>query len=215
MKILVLEDNERLAKVIKSALEQQGWRVDLFGDGDEALDALNNGYHFFILDINVPSIDGISVLETLRIYHKGTPAIIISSNHELEKIQLSYELGCDDYLKKPFFIYELVQKIKKLSQSDEGITALWKGYTYDCPNHRLIDPLGAEIKLAKKEMEFLELFAKDPRRVVSFGELEEYIWEGEETCMLNIRALVKRLRKKLPEGAIKTVNKIGYSLGEI
>lgn len=215
MKILLLEDNERLAKLIKGTLEQEGYRTDIFTDGEEALDALNNGYHCFILDINVPSIDGISVLETLRLYHKETPAIIISSNHELEKIRLSYELGCDDYLKKPFYMYELVQKVKKLSHVPSKMVTLWKGYNYDYANHRLFDPNGEEIKLAKKEVMFLELFAKDPGRVVSFSEMEEYIWEGEETCMDNIRALLKRLRKKLPEGAIETIVKIGYRLGEV
>ena len=215
MKILVLEDNERLCKVIKSALEQEGWKADIFMDGDEALDALNNGYHCFVLDINVPSVDGISVLETLRLYHKDTPAIIISSNHELEKIRLSYELGCDDYLKKPFFIYELVHKIKKLTQTPCEIVPLWPGFTFDYVNHRLFDPNGEEIKLAKKEVLFLELFAKNPKRVVSFEEVEEFVWEGEVSCMMNIRALLKRLRKKLPEGAIKNIAKIGYRLGEL
>jgi DNA-binding response OmpR family regulator len=94
MKILVLEDNERLANVIKSVLIKEGYQVDLFMDGEKALDALNHGYHCFILDINVPSIDGLSILETIRIYHKEIPAIIISSNHDLEKIQASYEIGC-------------------------------------------------------------------------------------------------------------------------
>ena len=172
MKILLLEDNERLAKLIKGTLEQEGYRTDIFTDGEEALDALNNGYHCFILDINVPSIDGISVLETLRLYHKETPAIIISSNHELEKIRLSYELGCDDYLKKPFYMYELVQKVKKLSHVPSKMVTLWKGYNYDYANHRLFDPNGEEIKLAKKEVMFLELFAKDPGRVaVSYTHL--------------------------------------------
>ncbi|MBE0496877.1 MAG: response regulator transcription factor, partial [Campylobacterales bacterium] len=190
MKILLLEDNERLAKLIKNTLEQEGYKTDIFMDGEEALEALNNGYQCFILDINVPSIDGISVLETLRLYHKETPAIIISSNHELEKIRASYELGCDDYLKKPFYVYELVHKIKKLCHVPAKMVTLWKGYDYDYANHRLFDPCGQEIKLAKKEVMFLELFAKDPGRVIGFSELEEYVWEGEETCMDNIRALL-------------------------
>lgn len=93
MKILLLEDNERLCKVIKSALEKENYSVDVFMDGEEALEVLNHGYHCYILDINVPSLDGISILETIRIYHKDIPVIIISSNHELDKIQASYEIG--------------------------------------------------------------------------------------------------------------------------
>lgn len=215
MKILVLEDNERLAQVIKGVLDKEGYTVDLFFDGEQALDALNRGYHGFILDINVPSIDGISILETIRLYHKEIPVIIISSNHELEKIQASYEIGCDDYLKKPFFIYELVQKVKKLCQKPSQEIALWSGYRYDYINHRLFEPSGEEIKLAKKEILFLDLFIKDRHRVVSFNELEEYVWEGEDTSTMNMRALIKRLRKKLPEGAILMIKEVGYRLGEL
>lgn len=215
MKILVLEDNERLANVIKSVLIKEGYTVDLFMDGEKALDALNRGYHCFILDINVPSIDGLSILETVRLYHKEIPAIIMSSNHELEKIQASYEIGCDDYLKKPFFIYELVQKVKKLCHKPSSTINLWTHYSYDYANHRLFDPNNEEIKLAKKEGMFLDLFIKDRHRVVTFNELEEYVWEGEETSVLNMRALIKRLRKKLPEGAIEMIKEVGYRLGEL
>ena len=215
MKILVLEDNERLANVIKSVLIKEGYQVDLFLDGEKALDALNHGYHCFILDINVPSIDGLSILETIRIYHKDIPAIIISSNHELEKIQKSYEIGCDDYLKKPFFIYELVQKVKKMCHRPSQTITLWTGFSYDYVNHRLFDPQNEEIKLAKKEGMFLDLFIKDRHRVITFNELEEYVWEGEETSILNMRALIKRLRKKLPDGAIEMIKEVGYRLGEL
>lgn len=215
MKILVLEDNERLANVIKDVLEKESYTVDLFFDGELALDALNRGYHCFILDINVPSIDGLSILETIRLYHKNIPVIIISSNHELEKIQASYEIGCDDYLKKPFFIYELVQKVKKLCQMPSQMVSLWSGYNYDCVNRRLFGPNEDEIKLAKKEILFLNLFIKDRHKVVSFNELEEYVWEGEDTSAMNMRALIKRLRKKLPEGAILMIKEVGYRLGEL
>jgi DNA-binding response OmpR family regulator len=103
MKILVLEDNEALQNVIKKGLEKEGFKIDTFSDGDDALDAINNGYNCFILDINVPSLDGISVLQHIRDYYEDVPVLIISSNHELEKIKVSYEKGCNDYIKKPFF----------------------------------------------------------------------------------------------------------------
>ncbi len=215
VKILVLEDNERLAHVIKSVLDKEGYTVDLFFDGEQALEVLHRGYHCFILDINVPSLDGISILETVRLYHKSIPVIIMSSNHELEKIQTSYEIGCDDYLKKPFFIYELVHKIKKLCHRPSSGIIFWTGYRYDISNHRLFGPKNEEIKLAKKEILFLDLFIKDRHKIVTFSELEEYVWEGEETTAMNMRALIKRLRKKLPDGAIQIIKEVGYRLGEL
>ena len=118
-------------------------------------------------------------------------------------------------MKKPFFIYELVQKIKKLCHKPSSTISLWTGYTYDYINHRLFDANQEEIKLAKKEGMFLDLFIKDRHRVVTFNELEEYVWEGEETSILNMRALIKRLRRKLPEGAIEMIKEVGYRLGEV
>ena len=144
-------------------------------------------------------------------YHSDIPVIIISSNHELDKIQISYEVGCDDYLKKPFFMYELVQKVKKLCNVGDKILDLGLGFIYNYKSNFLSSPEG-NIKLAKKEILFLELLAQDVNRLVSFEEIEEYVWEGEVTTLINIRALVKRFRKKLPENTILIVKGIGYSL---
>ncbi|MDR2635584.1 MAG: response regulator transcription factor [Campylobacteraceae bacterium] len=213
MKILVLEDNERLANLIKITLEQEGFKADVFYDGEKALDAINNGYHCYVLDINVPSLDGISILDTIRLYHKNVPVIIISSNHELENIQKAYEIGADDYLKKPFFNYELVQKIKKFCRPQTlAVIKLAGGYLFNYETSRLHDENGKEVQLAKKEILFFELFIKNRQRIVTFEEMEEYIWEGEDTSILNIRALIKRLRKKLPENAIKIIKGVGYTL---
>ncbi len=131
MKILVLEDNTRLCNLIKNSLTKESYKVDTFCDGEEALGAISDGYECYILDINVPSLDGISILETIRMYHKDIPVIIISSNYEYEKIKLSYEIGCNDYLKKPFFMYELIHKVKKLCYCEIKILDLGDGVYFD------------------------------------------------------------------------------------
>jgi DNA-binding response OmpR family regulator len=213
MKVLVLEDNERLLNLIKNALEKEGYKVDCFIDGDEALDVIDNGYACFILDINVPSVDGISVLEYLRLNHKDIPAIIMSSNHNLEKIQQSYETGCDDYIKKPFFIFELVQKVKRMCGIQKKSLQFNENCKYDFVNHVLYKD-NDEVELTKKEILFLELFAKNLHHVATYDEIEEYVWEGEETNLTNIRAMIKRLRKKLPEEGIVIVKGLGYSLNK-
>ena len=213
MKILVLEDNKRLSNVIKSALEQESYSVDCFYDGDEAFESLGNGYACFILDINVPNLDGISILEYIKINHASIPVIIISSNHDLEKIQKSYEIGCDDYLKKPFYIFELVQKVKKLCILPRMFLKFSDTCRYDFINHRLFES-DKEFDLTKKEILFLELFSKNLHHVASYEELEEYVWEGEETTLVNIRSMIKRLRKKLPIDSIVIVKGMGYSLSK-
>lgn len=212
MKILVLEDNEALSRVIKTGLTKEGYKVDCFFDGDEALSSINSGYNCFILDINVPSIDGITVLKTIRDYYPDVPALIISSNHELEKIKTSYEKGCNDYIKKPFFIYELVQKVKNLCKIQDKSIKFSDTSRYSFIENILYEN-NEKIVLAKKEILFLELFSQNINRIVSYDELEEYVWEGEITNLDNIRALVKRLRKKLPENSIKIVTGLGYTLG--
>lgn len=212
MKILVLEDNERLANLVVEALEQKKYHVVLFRDGKKALEAIDDGFDCFILDINVPGLDGISLLKEIRSMDTATPAIIISANIELETIQDAYHKGCDEYLKKPFYMYELELKIEKLCKPKVVILKLAQGYSYDMEHEILLDANQEEIKLAKKEILLLNLFAKNLGKTITFERIEQYVWEGELTTTENIRALVKRLRKKLPEETIENQGGIGYRL---
>ncbi|MGB5867495.1 MAG: response regulator transcription factor [Arcobacteraceae bacterium] len=214
MKVLVLEDDEVLSKVIKKGLEKEHYSVDCFFDGELALDAISNGYSCFILDINVPSLDGITVLKNIRDYMGlNVPIIIISSNHELDKIKTSYEKGCNDYIKKPFFIYEIVQKVKNLCSIEYKFIEFNDSCKYNFIEHTLYVN-EEKIILARKEILFLELFMSNLNRIVTYNEIENYVWEGEESNLNNIRALIKRIRKKLPEDAIQIVTGYGYTLNK-
>jgi len=212
MKILVLEDNTRLANLIVEALEQKNYHVSLFSDGKKALEAIDNGYDCFILDINVPGMDGISLLKEIRSMDANTPAIIISANIELDTIQDAYHKGCDEYLKKPFYMYELELKIEKLCKPKVCHLKLPQGFSYCIENETLLDGEGEEVKLAKKEILLLNLFAKNLGKNITFERIEQYVWEGELTTTENIRALIKRLRKKLPEETIENQGGVGYKL---
>lgn len=212
MKILVLEDNQRLLALIVEALEQKSYRVDAFSDGKCALEAIDNGYDCFVLDINVPGIDGLSLLKELRMMDNTTPAIIISANVELESIQDAYIKGCDEYLKKPFYMYELETKIDRLCKADSPKLKLMDNFAYDICTETLIGADGLAIKLAKKEILLLDLFAKNRDQIISFEQIEQYVWQGELTSNENIRALIKRLRKKLPPETILSQGGIGYKI---
>lgn len=211
MKILVLEDNPRLSRLIKEALEQKQYQVSFFTDGKEAIKAIDEGYDCFILDINVPGIDGLSLLKEIRSMNEETPAIIISANVELETIQDAYSKGCDEYLKKPFYMYELETKLEKLCKQNL-VLSLFDGYSYDVSAQKLLDPKGDEIRLAKKEILLLNLFAKNKNKIINFPQIEQYVWEGDLTSNENIRALIKRLRRKLPKDSIESQGGLGYFL---
>lgn len=212
MKILLLEDNKRLSNLIIEALEQKAYKVDWFDDGKKALEAIYNGYDCFILDINVPRMDGLSLLKELRIMDDKTPAIIISANVELETIKDAYVKGCDEYLKKPFYIYELELKLDKLCKRTQNKLNLPSNFVYDLQKERLFDENNEEIKLAKKEILLFNLFSKNLGKIVTFEQIEQYVWEGDLTSSENIRALIKRLRKKLPLDTIISQGGMWYKL---
>ena len=212
MKILLLEDNKRLSNLIIEALEEKNYKVDWFEDGKLALQSIHNGYDCFILDINVPGIDGLSLLKELRVMDETTPAIIISANVELETIKDAYVKGCDEYIKKPFYIYELETRIDKLCKKVSKDINLPNGYTYNLDLEKLLDDKKEEVKLAKKEILVFNLFAKNLEKIITFEQIEQYVWEGDLTTNDNIRALIKRLRKTLPEDTILSQVGMGYIL---
>ena len=215
MKILLLEDNKRLSSLIIEALEEKAYKVDWFEDGKLALEAIYNGYDCFVLDINVPGIDGISLLKELRVMDDKTPAIVISANVELETIKDAYATGCDEYIKKPFYIYELETRIDKLCKKQSKNIHLPNNYIYDLQKEKLFDNKNDEVKLAKKEILLFNLFAKNMEKIITFEQIEQYVWEGDLTTNENIRALIKRLRKKLPEDTIISQGGMGYILNII
>ena len=113
MKILLLEDNKKLNETITKRLGMKGYSVLSIIDGAEAFEKITDGFSCFILDINVPNIDGIKILKKIREYYQTLPVIIISASVELDVIKQAYDFGCNDFLKKPFFIDELEIKIEK------------------------------------------------------------------------------------------------------
>jgi len=209
LKILLLEDNKRLNSTIKRRLKLEGYEVDSFIDGNEALEAVGKGYNCFILDINVPNVNGVEILKNIREYFKNVPIIIISSTVELEIIKDAYSLGCDDYLKKPFYIDELIIKIKKLCNIEEHIIQIDQNSVFNTKENTLyIDD--KIVELSKKEELLLELFINYEGKLVTYERIQSFVWEGDLTTVDSIRALVKRLRKKMPEGCIKTEINKGY-----
>ncbi|MGB5867435.1 MAG: response regulator transcription factor [Arcobacteraceae bacterium] len=208
MKVLLLEDNERLNNSILKRLELKGYKVDAFIDGNDALESIYEGYDCFILDINVPSIDGIHILQEIRETYKNIPILIISSNIDLDTIKNAYGYGCNDYLKKPFYIDELEVKIEKLCQLENAIITLSDGFSYDIEKRELYN--NEQIKLTKKETLLLHQLITNKNKVISYDNILNYVWEGDVATTDSIRTLVMRLRKKIPKDSLETIVDFGY-----
>ncbi|MGB5919145.1 response regulator transcription factor [Arcobacter sp.] len=209
MKILLLEDNTKLSQTISKRLALKGYKVDSFSDGQKAYDSISNGYNCFLLDINVPNIDGIKILKRIREYYAEVPIIIISSTVELDIIKEAYDYGCNDYLKKPFFIDELEIKIEKLCKITNTIIMFDEEYYFDFKSSLLkIDD--QEVRLTKKERLLLNLFLTKKNEVITYAAIENYVWEGNFVSLESIRSLIRRLRKILIKDYIHTVVDTGY-----
>ncbi len=209
MKILLLEDNKRLNETIKKRLEAKGYEVDSFLDGREAYEAIDNGYICFVLDINVPRLNGIDLLKKIRDFYTETPVIIISSTVELEMIKDAYSIGCNDYLKKPFYIDELEIKIDKLCNLSKEIIELGENCIFDFKKS-LLKVGEKEEHLSKKEKLLLNLLINEKGSVVTFDKIQAMVWEGNFATLDSIRSLVRRLRKKIPFECIETIVNVGY-----
>ena len=209
MKILLLEDNKKLNETITKRLKLKNYNVISFTDGSDAYENITEGFSCFILDINVPNIDGINILKKIREYYEIVPVIIISGSVELDVIKQSYDFGCNDYLKKPFFIDELEIKIEKLCNiKDDKIYFDTNSY-FDFKSATLVID-NQETRLTKKEKLLMNLFLSKKNQVITYSTIENYVWEGSFVSLESIRSLIRRVRKILDKEYIQTVVDTGY-----
>ena len=216
MKVLLLEDDPALNDLLNDHLTDQGFDVTLCTNGQEALEYLiDEVYSFALLDINTPIMSGIDVLKTIRTDYKNqTPVIILTAFQDMKHLKESFDSGVDDYIKKPFDLVELDQRIKKLCKqfnlsndseikiSDDiiFIPELCQLHTNNIIKH-----------LAQKERDILSYFCKHKSRVISSDELLQNIWAYEEMPTdATIRVYIKNLREVLGKDKIQTIRGIGY-----
>lgn len=209
MKILLLEDNQTLNETIKLKFEQSGHDIYAYTDGQEAYDSITDGFSCFILDINVPNVDGIKILKKIREYYSEVPVIIISATVELDIIKQSYDFGCNDYLKKPFFIDELEIKVDKLCKISKKDLCFDKNNLFNFNENMLIIDK-KKIELTQKENLLMNLFLINKNKIVTYENIQNYVWEGEYASLDAIRTLIKRLRKKLSKPYISSSSNKGY-----
>ncbi|AQQ53653.1 response regulator transcription factor [Planococcus lenghuensis] len=225
--ILVVDDEERIRRLLKIYLEREGYTVEEAGDGAEALEmALAKDYHCILLDLMMPEKDGIEVTEELR-EKKTTPIIMLTAKGEEANRVQGFETGADDYIVKPFSPREVVLRVKALLRRSAGSvpvagTAVSKELvvfphlTIDHDAHRVTAD-GKEVNLTPKEYELLYFLAKSPDKVFDREHLLKEVWHYDFFGDLRtVDTHVKRLREKLnrvSESAAKmivTVWGVGY-----
>lgn len=216
MKVLLLEDDIALSDLLNEHLEDKGYEITLCTNGQEALEALiDKKFDIALLDINTPVITGIEVLKRVRIeYKNNTPIIILTAYQDTKHLKESFENGVDDYIKKPFDLEELDQRILKLCrqfliEQDEKIKI---------DENLFFEPLSSQIfrdnevlNLAQKERDILKYFCTHKNRVISSEELLQNIWAYDEMPTdATIRVYIKNLREIIGKEKITTIRAVGY-----
>ncbi len=210
MKIFLLEDDYLLNKAITQYLVSKGFTVEAYYNGTEAIKAITDDFDLMILDIDIPHLNGITVMEEVRKFYPSKPIIMISATIDIGTISKAYEKGCNDYMKKPFDIRELELKIRTFKKETISSIQISEGIEYTLNDQRLLYH-SREVALTPKEKKLFHLLVENKGRTVSLELLERAVW-GLNGDAVHLRQLVARLRKKLPEDIIESRTGSGYCI---
>jgi len=218
MRILVVEDERKIASFVQQGLKEFGFAADVIHRGDEALEViLDNRFDAVVLDIMLPGRDGLSVLRILRERSNAVPVLILTARGEIyEKIE-GLDLGADDYLAKPFSIEELAARLRALirRQTGENLGCYRIGdLTLDVAT-RIASRGNRRINLTGREFSLLECMMRAPGRVFTRTQLCQHVWEYQFDVGTNlVDVYIQRLRRKVDDGEptklIQTVRGAGY-----
>ena len=219
MRILVVEDEKRIADFLCRGLEGAGYAVDAAGTGAAALDQIHStDYDLIVLDLMLPDMDGLKVLERVRSRHSGPPVLILSARSHLDDRVKGLEQGADDYLVKPFAFVELLARVRALLRRGQPTPERLQvaDLTLDCIR-RKVTRAGEPIDLAPKEFGILEYMMRNPSRPLSRTMIVEHVWDMDYDGLTNIvDVYIRHLRSKIddrfPLKLIQTVRGIGYMI---
>ena len=220
MRILVVEDEKKVASFIKRGLEEEGYAVDAVFRGNDGYDLASQGiYDLIVLDISLPGMDGISVLKGLRERSVATPVLLLTVRATIEDKVLGLDSGADDYLTKPFAFEELLARVRALLRrrpGSEPAILKFAGITLD-PARRAVFLNDKKVDLTTKEYALLEYFMRNPGRVLTRTMITEHVWNYDFDTETNvIDVYVNYLRKKIDRNPdkrlIHTVRGVGYVL---
>lgn len=220
MRILLVEDESKIAGFVQRGLKEHDFAVDVASDGEKALFmAQTNDYDLIVLDLLIPKVNGLDVLKTIRADHNAIPVLILTARNQLEDRVKGLNAGADDYLAKPFGFEELLARVRALlrRRGDMAQTVLQTGeLEIDILRHKVLRA-GKEITLSSKEFSILEFLLRHAGEVVTRTALTEHVWEHDFDSMSNVIDVhIARLRDKVDAEhtvkLIETVRGKGYRL---
>ena len=219
MRFLVVEDEKRIADFLQRGLESAGYAVDIAGDGRTAIELVHaTDYDLIILDMMLPDMDGLKVLEKVRNRKASPPVLILSARGTVEDRVKGLELGADDYLVKPFAFAELLARVRVLLRRGQPTPERLQvgDLVLDCIRRRVTRE-GENIELAPKEFSILEYMMRNRGRPLSRTMIVEHVWDMDYDGLTNIvdvyiRHLRSKIDDKWPSKLIHTVRGIGYML---
>ena len=222
MRILVVEDEQKIARLVQKGLKEFGFAVDVIGRGDEALEIiLDNPFDAIVLDIMLPGRDGLSILRALRERSNAIPVLILTARGEISEKVEGLDLGADDYLAKPFAIEELAARLRALIRRQTGenlVRYRIQDLTLDLAS-RIARRGNRRIDLTGREFSLLECLMRAPGRVFTRTQLCQHVWEYQFDAGTNlVEVYIQRLRRKVddnePTKLIQTVRGAGYRIGD-
>lgn len=221
MRILVIEDEHRIAQAIKEGLEQESYAVDVEFDGEDGYNAASVGdYDAIILDIMMPGMDGYAVCKQLREEGNHTPILMLTARDQTHDIVKGLDDGADDYLVKPFSLEILLARVRSLLRRPHSSIGeiLWAGDLTLNPNSHEVNRAGKEIKLSSKEYSILDYLMRNKNKVLSKNNIMSHVWDFDANILPNnVEVFMTYLRSKVdkpfsgPE-LIETVRGFGYRI---
>ena len=219
MRLLLVEDDELLSSGLQLALRRANYTVEHVDSGEAALSALaHNEFDMMVLDLGLPGMDGIAVLEALRARGNPVPVLILSARDATRDRIAGLDLGADDYLIKPFELDELLARLRVLARRRNGrqVNQLTLGPLSMDLGTLSVRWKGEPVELHRLEFMLLKRMAEHPQRVFNRAQLEEslYGWgEGSESNTIDV--YVHHLRRKLGPEVVRTVRGVGYRIGDL
>ncbi|WP_457750175.1 response regulator transcription factor [Sulfurimonas sp.] len=197
MHVLLIEDDIQLNTTVTNFLQFSNYKVTSLYDGNMAIEAIDTTeFSFYIIDINIPHINGLEIVNYIRQKDLHSPVIIITASMELDNFQTAFDNGCDEYIKKPFYLEELEIRMNKLIHKKNDTSVQISDtifYNMEFEELRIHNEI---VKLRKKERRLLTLLLQNINHCVPSKIIENYVWENEIKESYPLRQLVNDLRKK-------------------